>query len=272
MADERFFGCNISYFYLLNRPIESCLCFKIQTGKKLLYWFISILVNIENYQPLITRHYTDFSIFMRARQSLNTIFYRLLSSITKVCTITLIMPKEEKTSLKSEDEIIHSHHEVKTLLSWKAKGRPFKRRSREFFFMIVFITLALCIILFLFKEYVLILAVLSIAFLGTVLATAEPYEVEHRITTQGVITGEHAHLYKELYDFWFDEKDGNKVLYIRTYAILPGVLSLLLGDMDEKVVRDVLVKHIPYREVVKKTFMDKASNWLSKNFPLESKG
>lgn len=115
------------------------------------------------------------------------------------------------------------------------------------------------------------LAALSIAFLGFVLASTKPHEVEHRITTQAVITGEHAYLYKELYDFWFDEKDGNKVLYIRTNAFFPGVLSLLLGDTSQEKVRDVLVKYLPYREVIKKTFMDKASNWLTKNFPLESK-
>lgn len=138
--------------------------------------------------------------------------------------------------------------------------------------MVMFVTLCIVIILFLFKEWVLMLAALSIAFLGLVLATIEPHEVEHRITTQGVITGEHTYLFKELYDFWFDEKDGNKVLYLRTYAFFPGVLSLLLGDVEEMKVRDVLVKYIPYREVVQKTFMDKASNWLSKNFPLESKG
>lgn len=169
---------------------------------------------------------------------------------------------------KEDDQETHT---VKTILSWKAKSRPHQRRSREFYLMIMFITFCVWIILFLFKEWTLMLAVLAVAFLSVVLATIEPHEVEHRITTQAVITGEHAYLYRELYDFWFDEKDGNTVLYLRTYAFFPGVLSLLLGDVEETKVRDVLVKYIPYREVIKKTFMDKASTWLSKNFPLESK-
>ena len=162
-------------------------------------------------------------------------------------------------------------HEVKTLLTWKAMSRPYRKRKREFYLMVMFVTLCVCVILFLFKEWAFMLAALSLAFLGIVLATTRPQEVEHRITTQAVITGEHAYLYKELYDFWFDEKDGNKIIYIRTVPIFPGVLSLLLGDTDEKTLRDVLVKYLSYREVMPKNFMDKAGHWLSKNFPLESK-
>lgn len=116
------------------------------------------------------------------------------------------------------------------------------------------------------------LVVISITFLAVVLYTTRPHEVEHQITTQAVVTGNHAYLYKELYDFWFDDKDGHKVLHLHTVSLLPGVLSLLLPDtMDKTKVRDVLVKYIPYREVMPKTFMDKAANWLSNNFPLETK-
>lgn len=163
-------------------------------------------------------------------------------------------------------------HEVKTLLSWKALSRPYRKRKREFYLMVMFVTVCFLVILFLFKEWVLMLAVLSLAFLSLVLTTTKPHEIEHKITTQGVITQEHAYLYKELYDFWFDEKDGHTVLYLRTYALLPGVLSLIVEGVEKEKVRDTLVRYIPYREVVKKTFMDKASTWLSKNFPLESKG
>ena len=178
------------------------------------------------------------------------------------------MAKEEKNVAHDDN----STREVKTLLTWNALSRPYKKHKREFFFMIIFLALcALILVYLLFKSATLMLAVVSIAFLSLVLATIKPHEVEHRVTTQGVITGDHAYLYRELYDFWFDEKEGNKILYIRTYAFFPGVLSLLLGDMDEKKLRDTLVKYISYREVVEKTFMDKAEKWLTKNFPLESK-
>lgn len=163
-------------------------------------------------------------------------------------------------------------HEVKTLLSWNALSRPYRRRKREFYLVLLFILLCVIVITFLFKEWMLMLVVISIAFLAVVLYTTRPHEVEHQITTQAVVTGNHAYLYKELYDFWFDEKDGHAVLHLHTVSLLPGVLSLLLPDtMDKTKVRDVLVKYIPYREVMPKTFMDKAANWLSNNFPLETK-
>jgi len=189
-----------------------------------------------------------------------------LASDCKLVYNTFAMPKAPAKDHEEKNDL----HEVKTLLTWKALGRPYKKRKREFYLMIVFITICFCVIFYLFKEWMLMLTTISVAFLSIVLYSIPPHEVEHKITTQGVITGDHAYLYKELYDFWFDEKDGNKVLYIRTYAFIPGVLSLLLGDTDEKTVQNTLVKHIPYRELVEKTFMDKASNWLAKNFPLES--
>lgn len=161
------------------------------------------------------------------------------------------------------------HHEVKTLLTWKAKARPFKKRKKQFFLLLSFVTLCFVVLSLLFQEWGLSMAILSLAFLGVVLAVSEPHEIEHRITTQGVITEGHAYLFKELYDFWFTEKNGETILHIRTAAMFPGMLSLLLGDVEKNKVRDVLVKYIPYREVIEKTFLDNASTWLTKNFPLE---
>jgi hypothetical protein len=183
------------------------------------------------------------------------------------------MPEEKKESPQEHSEPHHitsHHHEIKTMLSWKAMARPYKKRKREFYLMTLFILLCICIILFLFKEWMLMLAAISVAFLSIVLATTKPHEIEHRITTQGVISEDHAYLYKELYDFWFEEKDGLDVLHIRTVAFFPGVISLLLGDKSKDEVRDTLIKHLPYREVMPKTFMDKSSKWLTKHFPLES--
>src|ERR1700730_967154 len=65
-------------------------------------------------------------------------------------------------------------HDIHTLLSWHAPGRPFRQRSLEYFINVFLIMLALEIILFLFSQYLLMLVVFSLVFLAFALAIVPP--------------------------------------------------------------------------------------------------
>lgn len=168
-------------------------------------------------------------------------------------------------------ETHHTSHapEVRTLFTWKAKERPFKKRRRQYYVLVAFIALCCIILALLFDEIGLMFAIMAVWFLSVVLALNEPSEVEHKITTQGIITEEHSYLFKEMYDFWFSEKDNHTTLQVRTVTFFPGVISMIIDKNDKEHIRDILVKYIPYREVVEETFMDRASNWVTHTFPLE---
>ncbi len=162
-----------------------------------------------------------------------------------------------------------SSGEVKTLLAWTAPGRPFRKRSRQFFITAILAAFLVEVVLFLFSQYLLMLVVVSLVFVSFVLATVSPRNFNYRISNQGVTVEDHSYLWIELYDFYFKKRDSVDVLHVRTKAFIPGDLTLTLGGIDREHIKGVLVIYLPYRETIKPTFMEKSADWLTKNFPLE---
>lgn len=187
-----------------------------------------------------------------------------------------LLPKEP-LDLPREPEEIPAHSathpaslaQVKTLLSWTAPGRPFKKRNKEFYLSSLLIMLLVETVLFLFSQYLLMLVVLSLVFLAFALATVPPHNFHYKISTEGIIVEDHFFLWQELYDFYFKKRHDMDILHIRTHALLPGELTLTLGDVGKEHIKTILLPYLPFREFVKPTFMEKAGDWLAKNVPLE---
>lgn len=174
-----------------------------------------------------------------------------------------------------EDHHTHEDHHVqqtvRTLLSWRAPGRPFRKREKQYYLNVLLITLLIMVILFLFSQYLLMLVVASLVFLTFVLATVPPHDFHYRLSNQGITIEDHFMLWQELYDFYFKRREGVDVLHIRTRAFFPGELTLTLGDIDREHIKAVVLQYLPYREVIESTFMEKSGDWLTKTFPLESR-
>src|SRR5690349_15941104 len=81
--------------------------------------------------------------------------------------------------------------EVKTLLSWTAPDRPFRKKDRSYYTTIAILVVLLGLIAFLAEEMILIGALLALMFVAYVLAFVPPNDVEYKISTQGVIIGDH---------------------------------------------------------------------------------
>lgn len=179
-------------------------------------------------------------------------------------------PKELPVEIEATSHTpLPSSNDVKTLLSWSAPGRPFRKRGKQYYLTAILITLLIEIILFLFSQYLLMLVVLSLVFVTFALATVPPKDFHYRISSQGITVEDHSYLWQELYDFYFKRRENIDILHIRTRALLPGEITITLADLDREHVKSVLLPHLPYREVVRSTFMEKSGDWLSKNFPLE---
>ena len=162
-----------------------------------------------------------------------------------------------------------SSHEVKTLLSWTSAGRPFRKRGRQYYLTSILIMLLVEVILFLFSQYMLMLVVLSLVFVAFALATVPPRNFAYRISTEGITIEDHFFLWQELYDFYFKKREGIEALHIRTHSLIPGELTITLGDISKDHMKSILLPYLPYREVIRPTFMEKSGDWLAKNFPLE---
>lgn len=180
------------------------------------------------------------------------------------------LPKEIPPSLDGPNPPAQAG-EVKTLLSWSAPGRPFRKRGKQYFLTALLIALLVEIILFLFSQYLLMLVVASLLFVAFALATVPPKNFHYRLSSQGVTIEDHSYLWQELYDFYFKKREGIDILHIRTKTLLPGELTITLGDIDREHIKSALLPYLPFREVIRPTFMEKSADWLSKNFPLEGK-
>ena len=183
------------------------------------------------------------------------------------------LPKPSQTQPKP-DPTIHTEtlhpNEVRTILEWTAPGRPFRKRGRQYYLTSLLIMLLVEVILFLFSQYLLMLVVLSFVFVAFALNTVAPSNFKYRISSEGITIEDHFFLWQELYDFYFKKREGIDVVHIRTHSFIPGELTLPLGNIDREHIKSALLPYLPYREIIRSTFMEKSADWLTKNFPLEN--
>lgn len=182
--------------------------------------------------------------------------------------------KELKEKSKTDSPVKPKHpeplyHDIQTLLSWHALGRPFKKHSKEYFINIFLIVTAVEVIIFLFHMYLLMLVILSLAFLAFTLAIVPPHMFYYKITSEGIRIEDSFFIWDELYDFYFTKHNGVDVVKIGTKSYIPGELTLMLGDITPQQIKTAILPFLPFREYVRPTFTQKAGDWLEKNFPLE---
>lgn len=178
--------------------------------------------------------------------------------------------QKQMTLQRENDELENHFPDVRTLLSWTAPGRPFRKRGREFYLSSLLIALPIEIIAFLFSQYLLMLAIAAIVFVSIVMSSVPPQNFHYRVSTEGISIEDHFYIWNELYDFYFKKVEGVDTLMLRTQDFIPGELRIPLGDISRDHVRKVLLQFLPYREMVRSTFMEKSGDWLAKTFPLES--
>ena len=163
-----------------------------------------------------------------------------------------------------------SPHEVRTLFEWRAPGRPFKKRTRQYYLSSILIMLLIEVILFLFSQYTLMLVVLSLVFVVFALSAVPPRDFYYKISTEGIMVEDTFFIWKELYDFYFKKEYDVDVLHVGTKSFLPGEITLTINDKDKETIKKIILPYLPFREYVKPDFMEKSGNWLAKNFPLEN--
>jgi hypothetical protein len=182
----------------------------------------------------------------------------------------LELPVRQAQGEPATDSPKEEYQEVKTLLSWTGPGRPYKRRTKQFFLTVILLAFLFEVIAFLFSQYLLMLVIFFLVLMSFSFVLVPPKNFHYRISTEGITVEDHFYLWQELYDFYFKRREGIDILHVRTHSFLPGELIIPLGDITKEHVRSALLSYLPYREVIKPTFMEKSADLLVKNFPLEN--
>lgn len=155
------------------------------------------------------------------------------------------------------------------LFVWKAATRPFKKRDREYFSTIAAIVFLIVIILFFIKEWLLIGVIISFMFFSYVLATVPPGEMENKITTRGILIAGKYYPWQQLSRFWFSEKWKIELIHFETLLNFPRRIQLIIPKDKKEEIKKFVEKYLLLEEP-KKNQLDKAAQWLTQKFPLES--
>lgn len=168
---------------------------------------------------------------------------------------------------ESEEGKNHKEEKEEVYLSWSSPSRLFKRRDKEYFTNIGAIVFLLVVIFIFAREFMLVIAVLALVFLIYVLSTVPPEEVTHRITNLGIESAGHFYRWDDLIEFWLEEQWGQNYMILKPY--MGTRIIILLGNVEPMKARELVAKHIPFREEPEKSFADTAAKWLAAKIPLE---
>ncbi len=157
----------------------------------------------------------------------------------------------------------------KSLITWTSPARPYKTRTREFYTTILSIVFLLGIILLLLKEFLLIGVIIAFAFLSYVLASNKPENVNHEITTTGIISDGKFYNWNTFTNYWVEKKYSQEVLIIKTKSGIPGIILMVIDPKQKKTILDHITKYLPLNKPAD-NFVSKASSWLSDKVPLEN--
>lgn len=157
---------------------------------------------------------------------------------------------------------------VQDLFEWKSLNRPTWNFTKEVYTTMAAVAILLSIIVAFFQEWFLILVIWAIYFLFYQLSKAPPVLVDHKITTEGIISMGKAYIWAELGPFWFTTRGEDTVLHVSHRNIFGSLLLIIKGEDEEKI-KDILAEYLPYVEIPGKSTSEKMSDWFSAKFPIE---
>lgn len=159
---------------------------------------------------------------------------------------------------------------VRDLFVWRSFDRQAWSYGKEVFTTIGAVCLLLSIIFAFFQEWLAILLTWAAFFLFYTLSRLKPVEVEHKITTEGIVSQGQSYIWSALGPFWFSQSGNDTLLHIASNNVF-GQIILVVQAEDKENLRDILSQYLPYVESVQKTVVEKMQDWFTQRFPLEKK-
>jgi hypothetical protein len=173
---------------------------------------------------------------------------------------------ESASTLQDEPKpVVIKREQEKDLVVWSAPSRPFKRRDRQFYVTIFSIAGILGLILFLAEGIMPVLLIVSLVFLGYVLSTVEPDNIEYKVTNKGVRVAEKITFWPDIVRFWFSNRLDSELLVLETLG-LPGRMELVIKPEIKDSLKREIEDYVPFEEIPSSGF-DRLTNWFSAKLP-----
>ncbi len=163
---------------------------------------------------------------------------------------------EEKAS-QSKQPRVHD------LFAWESLSKPTLDYPKGTFLSLGTLILILSAIFVLFQEWLAIAVTWAAYFLFFAITKVPQVMVNHKITTEGIVSMDHSYIWMSLGPFWFTTKKNEMVLHIAQKGFL-GHLALLVKPEDKEKIVEILAEYLPYIEVPEKSSLEKAADWFAK--------
>lgn len=150
------------------------------------------------------------------------------------------------------------------LVSWEAADRPFKKRGMGYYFNIALIAVIIFLILFFFRQYILIAVLFSLVFVGITLATVPARPITYQITSKGIHIGQYLYEWAKLTEFWRDIVLKHDVIYIATTHKIQTRLTVVVDPTKTDQIVEALKKHLKAVQPPKPTWFDERAQDLTK--------
>ena len=143
--------------------------------------------------------------------------------------------------------------EGNTYYTWHTKEYTHVETSNDWFWAVGIITLVICILAIMFKNY--LFAVLMLVGVGIIMYTKirQPKDVEIKITDQYIQIGEDKRYYQDIAAFWIEViKDADatpQLLLAMKRKLTPLIIIKLPKELRAEDVRQNLLKHLEEKQM-----------------------
>lgn len=130
------------------------------------------------------------------------------------------------------------------------------------------IAILVSVLLIFAGEWMLIGVIAAMVFAYYVWSTVPPEEVEHVLTTRGVRVHGQLYRFEDMERWWMEDRWGYKMLIIDIPVAFPKRLHLVVGNVDENVLKETMGVSVLMEQPVE-TPMERMGKWLAEKFPLD---
>ena len=160
----------------------------------------------------------------------------------------------------------------KVLFAWEGVPRVTKTSlDPRYKKTIMIIGGVIMFLLFLMKEFLLILVVASMFFISRVMSSNPVGKFKYEASTHGIAVNGNMYYWDEMLRFFFSGHFGDEHLSVDLTEGMPPRLIIGFKKEDKKKIIETLNKYIPYLEEEPLTFVDKAYKQVIDKFDLEKK-
>ena len=141
-------------------------------------------------------------------------------------------------------------------ISWKAKGHLHTEKTSDWYWIVGIITVSIAIVSIILNNIIFAILIIVSSFTLSLFASKKPEILDMEIDSVGISVGKTRYPYKNLQSFWVETREFHPKIILKSKKIFMPFIVVLIEDIDEEMVRQKLLEHLPEEEHIE-PFLEK---------------